>query len=94
MCAWQKEKCDEHDYAQAARREAIRMRDEICARIGEIRAERMSNARKGQAMKYDVQLCEVLRRAQTARTPLIIRSYAETGRSGAARTVCAHIRAR
>ena len=26
----------------------------------------MSNARKGQAMKYDVQLCEVLRRAQTA----------------------------
>ena len=37
MCAWQKEKCDEHDYAQAARREAIRMRDEICARIGEIR---------------------------------------------------------
>ena len=38
MCAWQKEKCDEHDYAQAARREAIRMRDEICARIGEIRA--------------------------------------------------------
>lgn len=38
MCAWQKEKCGEHDYAQAARREAIRMRDEICARIGEIRA--------------------------------------------------------
>ena len=38
MCAWQKEKCDEHDYAQAARREAIRMRDEICARIGKIRA--------------------------------------------------------
>ena len=26
----------------------------------------MSNARKGQAMKYDVQLCEVLRRVQTA----------------------------
>ena len=26
----------------------------------------MSNARKGQTMKYDVQLCEVLRRAQTA----------------------------
>ena len=37
MCAWQKEKCDEHDYAQAARREAIRMRDEIVARIGEIK---------------------------------------------------------
>ena len=38
MCAWQKEKCDERDYAQAARREAIRMRDAIRARIGEIRA--------------------------------------------------------
>ncbi|MGN0478186.1 MAG: orotidine-5'-phosphate decarboxylase [Hominenteromicrobium sp.] len=37
MCAWQKEKCDERDYAQAARREAIRMRDAILARIGEIR---------------------------------------------------------
>ena len=32
MCAWQKEKCEE-----AARREAIRMRDEIVARIGEIK---------------------------------------------------------
>ncbi len=29
MCAWQKEKCDEKDYAQAARREALRMREEI-----------------------------------------------------------------
>ncbi len=38
MCAWQKEKCDERDYAQAARREAIRMRDAIRARIGEIKA--------------------------------------------------------
>ena len=38
LCAWQKEKCDERDYAQAARREAIRMRDAIRARIGEIRA--------------------------------------------------------
>ncbi len=37
MCAWQKEKCDEKDYAKAARREAIRMRDEIVARIGEIK---------------------------------------------------------
>jgi orotidine-5'-phosphate decarboxylase len=37
MCAWQKEKCAEEDYAQAARREAIRMRDEIIARIGQIR---------------------------------------------------------
>ncbi|MFI3206219.1 MAG: orotidine-5'-phosphate decarboxylase, partial [Clostridia bacterium] len=37
MCAWQKEKCDEKEYAMAARREAIRMRDEIIARIGEIK---------------------------------------------------------
>ena len=37
MCAWQKEGCDEKDFAQAARREAIRMRDEIIARIGEIK---------------------------------------------------------
>lgn len=37
MCAWQKENCAEADYAQAARREAIRMRDEITARIGKIR---------------------------------------------------------
>lgn len=29
MCAYQKEGCDEREYAQAARREAIRMRDEI-----------------------------------------------------------------
>ena len=37
MCAWQKEGYDEKDYAKAARREAIRMRDEIIARIGEIK---------------------------------------------------------
>lgn len=37
LCAWQKENCDGHDYAQAARREAVRMRDAIRARIGEIR---------------------------------------------------------
>ena len=36
MCAWQSEGCDEKDYAKAARREAIRMRDEIMARIGKI----------------------------------------------------------
>ncbi len=29
MCAWKKEDCDPTEYAQAARREAIRMRDEI-----------------------------------------------------------------
>ena len=33
MCAWKKEGCDPRDYAQAARREAIRMRDDICAHI-------------------------------------------------------------
>lgn len=37
MCAWQKEGCDEHDYAMAARREAIRMRDQIVGRIGTIK---------------------------------------------------------
>lgn len=36
MCAWQSEGCDEKDYGKAARREAIRMRDEIMARIGKI----------------------------------------------------------
>ena len=36
LCAWQKEGCDERDYAGAARREAIRMRDEIvgCIQAG------------------------------------------------------------
>lgn len=33
LCAWQKEKCDERDFAGAARREAIRMRDDICGHI-------------------------------------------------------------
>ncbi len=37
MCAWQKEKCDEHDFAEAARREAVRMRDDIAANIADIR---------------------------------------------------------
>lgn len=36
MCAWQKEKCDEKEFAAAARREAIRMRDEIMAEVGKI----------------------------------------------------------
>lgn len=36
LCAWQKEKCDGADYAGAARREAIRMRDEIVGHIGKI----------------------------------------------------------
>lgn len=37
MCAWQKEKCAPQDFAAAARREAIRMRDEIVSYIGEIK---------------------------------------------------------
>ena len=36
MCAYQKQKCDEHEFAEAARREAIRMRDEIMGEIGKI----------------------------------------------------------
>ena len=36
MCAYQKQKCSEHDFAEAARREAIRMRDEIMGFVGKI----------------------------------------------------------
>ncbi len=36
MCAYQKEKCGEREFAEAARREAIRMRDEIMEHIGKI----------------------------------------------------------
>lgn len=36
MCAYQKQKCDERDFAQAARNEAIRMRDEIMGYVGKI----------------------------------------------------------
>lgn len=36
LCAWQKEKCEEKDYAAAARREALRMRDEIVSSVGTI----------------------------------------------------------
>ena len=36
MCAWQKEGCDPADFAGAARREAVRMRDEIMAELGGI----------------------------------------------------------
>lgn len=36
MCAYKKEKCDETDYAGAAYREAIRMRDEIMSFVGKI----------------------------------------------------------
>ena len=37
LTAWQKENCDERDFACAARREALRMRDAIAAAIPEIR---------------------------------------------------------
>lgn len=36
MCAYQKEKCDEREFAEAARREAIRMRGEIMEFVGKI----------------------------------------------------------
>ena len=36
MCAYQKEKCNEREFAEAARREAIRMRDEIMGFVGKI----------------------------------------------------------
>lgn len=36
MCAYQKQKCDEREFAEAARREAIRMRDEIMGEVGKI----------------------------------------------------------
>ncbi len=36
MCAYQKQKCGERLYAEAARREAIRMRDEIMSFVGRI----------------------------------------------------------
>ena len=37
MCAYKKESCDEKDYAQAARREALRMKADIMSEIKEIR---------------------------------------------------------
>ena len=37
MCAYKKEGCDEKDYAAAAYREAVRMRDEIMSFVGEIK---------------------------------------------------------
>lgn len=40
MCAYQKQKCDEHEFAEAARREAIRMRDEIMGFVGKITTSR------------------------------------------------------
>ena len=37
MCSWQKEKCDPKDFAGAARREALRMRDEIMGCVGQMK---------------------------------------------------------
>ncbi len=36
MCAYQKQKCNEREFAEAARREAVRMRDEIMSEVGKI----------------------------------------------------------
>ena len=36
MCAWKKQGLTEEDFAQAARNEAVRMRDEIVGTIGKI----------------------------------------------------------
>ncbi|MGN1088923.1 MAG: orotidine-5'-phosphate decarboxylase [Huintestinicola sp.] len=38
MCAYKKEGCSEREYAEAARREVIRMRDDITSHIPEIKA--------------------------------------------------------
>ena len=38
MCAYKKEGCDEHDYAGAARREALRMKEDITSHISAIKA--------------------------------------------------------
>lgn len=37
MCAWQKEGCDEREYAQAARREALKMKQLLTSVTGEIK---------------------------------------------------------
>ena len=37
MCAWKKQGLTEDDFAQAARNEAIRMREDILNTIGEIK---------------------------------------------------------
>lgn len=38
MCAYKKEGCDEHDYAAAARREVLRMKEDITSHIPQIKA--------------------------------------------------------
>ena len=39
MCAYKKEGCDERDFALAARREALRMKEELMGVIGSIKAK-------------------------------------------------------
>ena len=46
MCAYKKEGCDETDYAGAAYREAVRMRDEIMSYVGEIKLPKQRATRK------------------------------------------------
>ena len=46
MCAYKKEGCDETDYAGAAYREAIRMRNEIMSYVGEIKLPKPRAPRK------------------------------------------------
>lgn len=46
MCAYKKEGCDETDYAGAAYREAIRMRDEIMGYVGEIKLPKQRAPKK------------------------------------------------
>lgn len=46
MCAYKKEGCDETDYAGAAYREAVRMRDEIMGFVGEIKLPKQRAPRK------------------------------------------------
>ena len=37
MCAYKKEGCDEHDFAEAARREALRMKEDLLSHIPAIK---------------------------------------------------------
>ncbi len=36
ICAWQDEKCDERDFAKAARRAALKMKDDLMSKLGKI----------------------------------------------------------
>ncbi len=47
MTAYKKEGCDEHDFAGAAFREALRMRDEIMGFVGKIQLPLSDRTKKG-----------------------------------------------